>query len=250
MLRIKSTPQNRHSPPLQSTRSTVAEATAHHLENGHAVDPRNAPKSAFYRVYDRVLERKFSSDSSLTLLKDFLRVVGTVVTLYEPISVNSLSRLLSAPSNDYITTTLSELHSLVAVTEDEHLVQPQHPSFIDYLTCANNCPPRFYVAADKHHAMLAGQCFITMANSLKKTPTAEGQRWRGDLKYALCYWSDHLMKSASQNAPDLLKSLRSLIESHFASWLMGLFHTKRCHQVLPSIGQASDWLVRFLFQIA
>jgi hypothetical protein len=101
-----------------------------------------------------------------SMLKDIL---GSVVALLSPLSVSSLSRLLTTPKQR-VDRILKDLHAILDVPEDP--IRPlrlHHPSFRDFLLDQSRCgDSNFWVDKKQAHQMLAESCIRLMSTSLKQ----------------------------------------------------------------------------------
>jgi hypothetical protein len=99
------------------------------------------------------------------MLRDILR---SVVALFSPLSVNSLSRLLVTPKQrlDQI---LKDLHAILDIPNRTRPLRLHHPSFRDFLLDKNRCrDSNFWVEEKRVHQILADSCIQLMSTSLKK----------------------------------------------------------------------------------
>ena len=170
-------------------------------------------KSGIDQLYTKVLEQAFCdirTNSSQQYLR-FRAVVGTVVLIFNPLSIKGLSDLLKLQTS-HIHSTLRSLHSLLLVpdgTEDPILTF--HKSFPDFLTDPERCKDRrFLVEPADHHAKILLSCLDLMRERLKKNIcnlddhavlsevkdlSASCKIHIGDaLRYACKFWTKHLLK--------------------------------------------------------
>jgi hypothetical protein len=100
--------------------------------------------------------------------EQFRRVVGSIVVLFDVLSIAALGSLLLEPSGNAtqpVLDVLSSLHSVLNISED--LTQPVrllHPSFRDFLLDPQRClDERFWVNDKMVHQRLAGDCLRIMS---------------------------------------------------------------------------------------
>jgi hypothetical protein len=161
-------------------------------------------------------------------------VLGSVVTLFSPLSVESLSRLL-VTSKQRIGCVLKDLHAILDIPNDHtrplHL---HHPSFRDFLLDKNRCRDlNFWVEEKQAHQALARSCIEILSISLKQnicgleapgvltTNIEIGQVEEylpAELQYACLYWVQHLKKSSSQ----LYDQVHQFLRDHLLHWLEAL----------------------------
>lgn len=141
----------------------------------------------------------------------FIKIVGSIVTMFDTLSASSLGHLLSVPDR-MIDVTLAALHSVLDIPEGrEGIIRLLHPSFRDFLLDERRCMDRlFWVHDQTRHRDLAGRCLIVMSNGslredicdLKKpgalSSSVDKQKLDFHLpvhvQYACQYWIRHLQQ--------------------------------------------------------
>jgi hypothetical protein len=100
------------------------------------------------------------------MLRDIL---GSVVALFSPLSVDSLSRLLTTPKQR-LDRILKDLYAILDILNDyTSPLRLHYPSFRDFLLDKNRCgDSNFWVEEKRAHQMLADSCIQLMSISLKK----------------------------------------------------------------------------------
>jgi hypothetical protein len=144
------------------------------------------------------------------MLRDIL---GSVVALFSPLSVDSLSRLLVTPKQR-VDRMLKDLHAILDIqTDHTRPFRLHHPSFRDFLLDKNRCGDSdFWIEEKQAHQMLADSCIQLMSTSLKKdicgvhspgwlATDVESSRLEQclppEVQYACLYWVQHLQKSGT-----------------------------------------------------
>src|SRR5262249_14682860 len=115
-------------------------------------------------IYDRAFEIG-CEDLPVGL---FNTVMGTIVTVEEPLSVSALSKLIERAEED-VRLVVNKLQSLLNVGNNEQ-VQVIHKSVKDYLTDAqwtNNSKKRVHIDIETTHHTLTLQCMTWMNKLLK-----------------------------------------------------------------------------------
>jgi len=138
-------------------------------------------------------------------------VVGTVVLIFNPLSIKGLSELLKLHTS-HTHNTLHSLHSLLLVPDGaEDPILTFHKSFPDFLTDPDRCKDRrFLVDPAVHHAKIVLLCLDLMRERLRKNIynlgdhavlsevedlSAHCKDHIGDaLKYPCCSWATHLLR--------------------------------------------------------
>ena len=166
----------------------------------------------------------------------FNEVVGSIIVLFDPLSVIDLSELLDIQQED-IHDLLSDLHSVLNVPKDrERVVRLLHPSFRDFLLDDQRCWDRqFWVNKKEAHKLLAQSCLQLMSKRLKmdfcglstpdtlaeEVPTAKVKECLpGSLQYACLYWVQHLQKSKACLQDS--NQVHEFLQRHLLHWLEAL----------------------------
>jgi hypothetical protein len=121
------------------------------------------PEKHLDHIYTTVLKHSVSSeftDKEKEELYCMLRqILGSIVILFSPLSLHSLSRLLYMAKED-IEQTLEDLHSVLDVLKN--LARPlglHHPSFRDFLLSKERCEDlNFWVDERQAHHALTKNC--------------------------------------------------------------------------------------------
>jgi hypothetical protein len=202
--------------------------------------------SAFGRLdtlYRQILEKAISpkDDKYHQILPLFEPVVGAVSTIFDPLSVPELERLLQLKPG-HAKRILHALSSIIVVSADDN-IRPWHPTFPEFLTNKTRCTDeRFYINPAKIHELLALRCFEAMNSFFKAniddfTELMKSNENHADVsariekailpevKYAWRHWASHLMHASPSAA--IVEQLGLFLSEHFEGWL----------QVLDFIGQ-------------
>jgi hypothetical protein len=195
-------------------------------------------KSGVDQLYIKVLEQAFhdthTDDSQL--YSRFRFVVGTVLLLFNPLSVNGLSQLLkkSHPSLG-VPSIMRSLHSVLLVPDDrEDPIHTFHKSFPDFLTDPERCKDeRFFVNPSIHHQEILLSCLYLMKERLKRNicglddfislcevedlPTCRKAHIGDALGYACQFWTRHLLEVPSSG--DSIGGVCRAIDEFFTTQL-------------------------------
>jgi hypothetical protein len=125
------------------------------------------------QLYIKVLEQVFhrTHKDNNQLYSRFQSVVGTVLLLFNPFSVNGLSELLKkSHSSSSILSIMRSLHSVLLVPDNkEDPIRIFHKSFPDFLTDPERCEDqRFFVNPSIHHQEILLSCLDLMQERLKR----------------------------------------------------------------------------------
>jgi hypothetical protein len=109
-------------------------------------DQANSSSSQMTRTYLPVLHQlhaDMDDEDKKAVVEQFRNIVGTIVLLASPLSVNALAKLLGLPKEN-IAIRLDDLHSVLSVPEDRNMpIRLLHLSFRDFLVSITS---EFHVA--------------------------------------------------------------------------------------------------------
>ena len=164
-------------------------------------------------------------------------VVGAVLLVFNPLSMKSLSDLLTnfhTPSN--ISTALRSFHSLLLIPDNiEDPIRPFHNSFSDFLMDPERCKDqRFFVDPSVHHTELLFSCLNLMKKRLKRNicnpdnhvilsrvedlPTPQKSPIGDALEYACCFWTRHLIETP--NSGHCIGEVQKAVDEFFTIYLL------------------------------
>jgi hypothetical protein len=113
-----------------------------------------------------------SADRDLGVL--YRRVVGTVLAAQQPLTVSAICTLLEAGEDDASSAIRKLLENLGCVLVlypirgGAIVVRIAHPSFHNYVTSQDRCPPSWFIDAHQASVQLGSRCFSLMAKALRK----------------------------------------------------------------------------------
>ena len=196
-------------------------------------------------MYVQVLQSSLVFGRSVSgvqkLCDRFKEVVGTIIVLFDELSIQSLAKLLSRP-NSWIGECLVNLHSVLNVPEDVATpIRLLHPSLRDFLLSS---PERgneiFHVQEQQIHARLLTQCLDIFGKSMSRNicslpapdsspldakPEVLDAKLPEHVRYACFHWVTHLeCASKLTNEDDELggqyaSQIHEFILKHFLNWL-------------------------------
>ena len=219
-------------------------------------------KSGIDHLYTKVLQQAFSdvhADNSQRCLR-FRTVVGTVLLIFNPLSVKSLSELLGH-STPHLHSTMRSLHSLLLVPEStEDPICIFHKSFPDFLMDPDRCEDkRFFVEPAGHHAEILLACLRLMGNRLKKNicnlddhvilnevkdlPSRQRDHIGDALKYACQFWTKHLLEIPSHSpcAEEVQKAIDKFFTVHLLHWIEVLVLTENLGIGVHAMNDIEQW---------
>ncbi|KAK7416688.1 hypothetical protein QQX98_005014 [Neonectria punicea] len=205
------------------------------LLNGHRSDA--GPEQQLDQIYTNVLQDSIQQDyneKEKAELYDMLReVLGSIVILSSPLSIESLANLLSIPIND-VKDTLADLHTIFHIPRQaSRPVRLHHPTFRDFLLNKSRCrDPDLWVDEKEAHKNLANGCIALMSKMLKMNicglgspgtlvkDVAPGHITRcipPELQYACLYWAQHYRQSGARLTDG--DPVHQFLEEHILHWL-------------------------------
>ena len=191
-------------------------------------------RSGIDLLYTQVLEQAIDTDADGKELHSQLRtVVGAVVLVFNPLTVEALSDLLKETD---VSTTLRSLHSLLLVpTSKGSPVHIFHKSFPDFLMDSGRCKDhQFFINPSIHHEEIVLSCLNVMKERLKKNickledcislsqvedlPARRATYIGEALKYACQFWTNHLVKIPDSNPG--VEEIQKAIDEFFTIQLL------------------------------
>jgi hypothetical protein len=200
----------------------------------------NTPEKHLDEIYLTVLRHSVSPDYTAEEAKELSNMLkcllGSIVTLFSPLSTQSLGRLINA-SKQEVDQTLDDLHSILEIPKDQTCpLRLHHPSFRDFLLNKKRCSDsNFQVDGKQAHQILADHCIQLMSTSLKQdvckhkapgTLVADVESVQiekflpPEVQYACLYWIQHLQKSDAQLRDN--DQVHQFLRVHLLHWLEAL----------------------------
>ncbi|KAL4876902.1 hypothetical protein BJY04DRAFT_222578 [Aspergillus karnatakaensis] len=198
-------------------------------------DPYNKLAYIYQTVLNEMIFEKTDKDRA-EILEDFRRIIGSIVLLYDPLSVTSLADLLEV-EEDLVERRLDRLRSVLVVPDDRITpIRTLHLSFRDFLFSdpkgSKENPFKLNAVATKQE--LVDQCLRVMSSKTKGLgrnicnlendevlrseigSTLVKDSISPVMNYACRYWVKHL-----ENAPRCLNpvSVLNFFNEHFLHWL-------------------------------
>ncbi|KAI4117122.1 MAG: hypothetical protein LQ345_002570 [Seirophora villosa] len=210
------------------------------LDSGHTGRGGTAELDSMYMQVLRSSLSDGRDEEEISRLCDrFKRIVGSIVTLFDELSVSALAELLSV-TDESVDAALNRLHSVLNIPVDkESPIRLIHPSFHDFLIDRRRCQDeRFCADEPLMHGELFGKCMEVMTTTLKRnschlsTPGSPPQdvdkksldtQLPRHVQYACNYWLDHLAGARPDSRTQL--GLRDggkvhvFFEKSFLHWL-------------------------------
>jgi len=200
------------------------------------------------------------------LYEEFRMIVGSIVTLAEPLSVTSLAALLGVRSST-IGLRLRPLHSVLQVPDDpETPIRTLHLSFREFLLSDKLRPEPFGVDGPATHCTLFAKCLELLSGPAGLRENLCDLEYPGQLRrevdqamvderlspafqYACRYWVHHVQHSMIRIRDD--DQVHMFLQKHFLHWLEALSLMNRIADgiellgMLQSLVSVSDHLGKF-----
>ncbi|KAJ5503990.1 hypothetical protein N7463_006864 [Penicillium fimorum] len=170
-------------------------------------------------------------DESKENLEEFRDIVGVIILLTTPLSVDSLALLLQKPTRE-ISDLLAFLHSVLMVPSNTNTpVRILHLSFRDFLLGTKG---EFRIDVRETHRQIVLNCLRIMDTHLRHNicdlasygiqredidPQIIQQRLTADLEYSCFYWVHHLKQSQGSISQS---EILSFLQTRFLHWLEAL----------------------------
>ena len=219
-------------------------------------------KSGVDQLYTKVLQQAFSHSHTDDHQKylHFQTVVGTVLLLFNPLSMKGLSDLMGY-STQRIRSTVRSLHSLLLIPENiEDPIQIFHKSFPDFLTSSDRCQDKeLLVQPTNHHEKILLGCLKLMEERLKKNicnlddyavprevkdfDTHKKAYIGNALEYACQFWARHLLEipSSSPDIEEVQRKIEKFFRVHLLHWIEVLALTGHLSVGVYAVNDVEQW---------
>jgi hypothetical protein len=205
-------------------------------QNSAVLQPEKRLDEIYTTIFTHSLNGQYDEQESRDARNLFGHIVGSIVVLFDTVSLSSLAQLLDR-SKEEINRTLNRLHSVLDVPKSESgFIRLLHPSFRDFLLDPQRCRnPTFLVNQNQAHYNLFKACLRVMSNHLRRDMC--GLRLLGaratkvnasevgkciplHVQYACRYWVQHLQQS--NFGPSDHIDIYTFLQTHFLFWLEAL----------------------------
>ncbi|KIL90265.1 hypothetical protein FAVG1_05995 [Fusarium avenaceum] len=205
------------------------------LLNGHRSGA--GPEQQLDQIYTSVLQDSIQQDynekEKVELYEILREVLGSIVILSSPLSMQSLANLLSMPLRE-VQDTLADLHTIFNIPrQPSRPIRLHHPTFRDFLLDKTRCrDPDLWVDEKEAHKTLADSCIALMSKKLKTNicglgspgtlvkdvnPGHVSRCISPELQYACVYWAQHYQKSGARLTDG--DRVHRFLEEHLLHWL-------------------------------
>lgn len=173
------------------------------------------------------------------VIERFHLVVGSTVTLADPLSTSALAGLLQLPLST-VSGALETLHSVLSIPHSaQKPVQLLHLSFRDFLVDPERREDAFWVDEKQTHRQLANHCLHVLRSSLRhnicnvSSDTAADSMSKAEVsvhlppevRYACRFWVHHLSESSFDAFG--MAAFYDFLSLHLLQWLEALCWMRR-----------------------
>ena len=187
--------------------------------------------STYIPVLEQLLSGQDETESQ-QLLKEFKEMIGVIIILATPLSINSLSRLMAREPDD-VNCRLNQLHSVLSVPNDfDTPVRLLHLSFRDFLLDHHKVKSKFGIDEAYANRRLTAQCLRLIQHNLRKnicnlpnegtkcneiSKTSIQHYIPAELNYACRYWVHHLVQCAGFT--EMIQDAFLFLRTQFLHWV-------------------------------
>jgi hypothetical protein len=181
-------------------------------------------------ILTRLLDDQESDElEQQQLLQEFQAIVGVIILLAVPLSINALSVFLGIGA-DQISNRLDTFRSVLSVPSDRNQpVRILHLSFREFLVQPRT---KFHVDEPEKHKDITERCLKTLQSHLQKNicilesprsrradidPQDIRQYLPPELQYSCRYWIHHLKES--QVLSSKIEDVQLFLQKHFLHWM-------------------------------
>ncbi|KAJ5738149.1 hypothetical protein N7493_001304 [Penicillium malachiteum] len=218
--------------------------------------PQQILDSMYRKILYHALLEGALDDEKVSRCNFFREVVGSIVTLFDPLSTIALSHLLSKQS-DSVLENLEALSSVLSIDKGEDsTLQLLHLSFRDFLLDQSRCGREFWISQVDAHAALLKHCLNTLSVSLQKNicQLSDFSTLKENidaveialyiprhLQYACPFWVPHQLDS-NEDVPCDDSKVYTFLETHFLHWVEALGLMGRLGNGVKACVQLSDYV--------
>ena len=219
-------------------------------------------RSGVDQLYAQILQQAFSGIHPGTTQRylQFQTVVGTVLLLFNPLSIKDLSGLLGCNAQ-YIQNATRFLHSLLRNPgSTDEPIQVFHKSFPDFIMDPERCgDEKFVVVPAVRHAEILLGCLRLMEEKLKRNicslgdyavlsevkalATYKKDYIGGGLEYACKYWTKHLLgiPNSGLHTKEVEKAIAKFFTVHLLHWIEVLVITGNLGIGIYAMNDIEEW---------
>ena len=204
--------------------------------SGFSTTPEEHLNEIYITVLQNSIRPVYTVQEKQMLYSMLKRILGSIVTLFSPLSTDSLSKLLHIPKQK-LCRALNDLYAILDIPKNlSRPIRLHHPSFRDFLLDKERCRDlNFWADKKQVHHTLAANCIRLMSLCLKQNiysindpgalvsdvDSSQVQQYLpSEVQYVCLYWVQHLQRSGTQLYDD--NQVHRFLREHLLHWLEAL----------------------------
>jgi hypothetical protein len=204
-------------------------------------------------IYRIALDQAIGPDKEEENMVAYMKVLGIIVAAYEPVSPNTIDKLLNSSDSMAI---VNDLRSVLECRGEGALVRFLHPTFRDFLLNPTDAG-QYFVDMSVAHKIIVGGCLSTMDKELdydicklyddvlfyfglRELSDVCLQHTSSALRYSCSFWANHIILLADPIPSPLIFSIECFFKAKLLDWIYMVF-------VQGCIDNAVKMLRRLLF---
>jgi WD40 repeat protein len=207
--------------------------------------PRTA-EATLDKLYSTALESVGNWDNA-DFVQDFRMILGTIITVKDPLSSTAIDELLGMPPEQ---PSLHTIARLGCVLSQGPTVRVLHPSFADFLCTRARCGCDIrYIDPVVHSNALAVRCLqllnraLTMnIRDLTLSADLESENLSEGVSYACIFWIAHVCK-VEDDIPSVLVHLDTFLNRNLLHWLEAMSILKKSRDTIVLLNSLSSWIL-------
>ncbi|KAF4568479.1 hypothetical protein EYR40_010113 [Pleurotus pulmonarius] len=195
-------------------------------------------------LYSKALDRGAASDT-VRLGKDFQDIVGTIVVVKNPMTTQTIDKLLDLKHSSQ--RFLSEFASVIHQADNKP-IRFFHKSFSDFITNVGRCTnPTYFIDVSHHEHRVAVNCIARMEEVFKRplqfTPkTLLKPNYDEAVTYSCSYWIHHVIAVAEDSERrEMASKAYSFMKVHILHWLEATSILKKSRSTPSILEQLYQW---------
>lgn len=226
--------------------------------DGHGASPYVLLDKLYLQALEQATSSPYLCKESIE--KEIRLILGTIVTLHEPLSITALAEVLGLKES-HIMSTLRLLQSIILVpSSPNQMARIFHPSFADFITSQDRCTDeRFRIDLADQNAHLANRCLLQMLRNLHQNmieipdPRQLNEevddldkrvkdKFTDGLEYACLYWTNHVKGTVEFN--ERIEELLHIFTSQFLlNWIEVRSLLKSIPKAIENMRDVYTWSV-------
>jgi hypothetical protein len=189
-------------------------------------------------IYQIALDQAIGTDREEENMVAYMNVLGIIVAAYEPVSPNTIDKLLNSSESMAI---INDLQSVLECGGEDVLVRFLHPTFREFLLNPDDSG-RYFVDMNIAHNVIDGGCLSTMDKELeynicklhydigkydswefifKPQELREAclQHTSSALRYSCSFWANHIILHTDPMPSSLIFSIECFFKAKLLDWI-------------------------------